>query len=162
VKEWHKFCDKFWGPPPNPEYLYQCSAGMDTFHVDPYGLLSACMMARTPSYDLRQGTFHQGWHKFMPQVQAQKWSRNTPCSTCELIAICDQCPGWAQMESGDQEELVEYLCQIAHLRAEALGLSEGRREEDNGKRNETSQTALLRAATGRSAAGLRGSCAADL
>jgi radical SAM protein with 4Fe4S-binding SPASM domain len=162
MKEWHEFCDKFWGQPSDPEYLYQCGAGIDTFHIDPYGQLSACMMARTPGYDLRQGTFRDGWHKFLPQVQAQKWSRNTPCRTCELMAICDQCPGWAQMESGDQEKPVEYLCQIAHMRAEALGLTVGRKEEDNGKRNETSQTALLRAATGGGAAGLRGSRAASL
>lgn len=35
VKEWHEFCDRFGGPPSNPEYL--CGAGIGTFHVDPYG-----------------------------------------------------------------------------------------------------------------------------
>jgi radical SAM protein with 4Fe4S-binding SPASM domain len=122
VKEWREFCDKFWGPPPQPEHLYQCGAGVGTFHIDPYGQLSACLMSRVPSYDLRQGAFHEGWHDFMPQVRAQKWSRETPCRNCELLALCGQCPGWAQMEHGDQEAPVEYLCQIAHLRVQALGL----------------------------------------
>jgi len=121
AKGWHEFCEKFWGLPPKPEYLYNCGAGIATFHVDPYGHLSVCMMSRVPSYDLRQGTFHEGWTDFMPQVRAQKWSRETPCQKCEFIALCGQCPGWAQMESGDQEAPVEYLCQIAHLRAQVFG-----------------------------------------
>ena len=25
--EWKEFCEKFWGAPPQPEYLYQCGAG---------------------------------------------------------------------------------------------------------------------------------------
>jgi radical SAM protein with 4Fe4S-binding SPASM domain len=84
--------------------------------------LSVCMMSRVPSYDLRQGTFRVGWNDFIPQVLAQKRLRETPCKSCQLISLCGQCPGWAQIENHDQEEPVEYLCQIAHLRAEAFGL----------------------------------------
>jgi radical SAM protein with 4Fe4S-binding SPASM domain len=80
------------------------------------------MMARRPNYDLRSGTFAEGWHDFMPQVLAQTWTRETPCRDCELMTLCGQCPGWAQMETGDQEAPVAYLCEIGHLRAEAFGL----------------------------------------
>jgi radical SAM protein with 4Fe4S-binding SPASM domain len=121
AKDWREFCDKFWGPPPNPEYLYQCGAGVGTFHVDPYGQLSPCIMSRVPSYNLRQGSFRQGWYDFIPQVRTRKWKRDTSCQHCELISLCDQCPGYAQMETGDQETPVQYLCQIAHLRAENFG-----------------------------------------
>ncbi len=128
VKEWREFCDGFCMASLRSEtltkYLYQCGAGLSVFHVDPYGQLSACLMSRVPSYDLRQGKFHEGWHQFIPRVRAQEYSRETPCRSCELISLCGQCPGWAQMENGDQEEPVEYLCQIAHLRAEAFGLLE--------------------------------------
>lgn len=130
VRDWREFCDKFWGPPPNPKYLYQCGAGVGTFHIDPYGQLSACIMSRVPSYDLRQGTFHKGWYEFIPQVRARKWMRETPCQHCELFPLCGQCPGFAQMETGDQETHVEYLCQIAHLRAEALGLDSKKGEAE--------------------------------
>jgi len=119
---WREFCEKFWGAPSQPDLLYQCSAGSNGFHIDPYGRLSACMMARIPSYDLRRGTFGEGWRAFMPQVLAQTWSRDTPCRDCELMTLCGHCPGWAQMETGDQEAPVAYLCQIGHLRAEAFGL----------------------------------------
>ncbi len=123
MKSWREFCDKFRGSPPHPEYLYQCGAGLRTFHIDPYGQLSACMMSRVSSYNLRQGRFREGWHEFIARVRAQKWSRETPCKSCELISLCSQCPGWAWMETGDQEALVNYLCQIAHARAEAFGLN---------------------------------------
>jgi radical SAM protein with 4Fe4S-binding SPASM domain len=118
--EWQEFCAKFLRPSAHPEHIYQCGAGLTTFHIDAYGRLSACMMARSPSYDPRAGTFREGWHQFIPQVLAQTWSRERPCRSCELIGLCGQCPGWAQMESGDQEAPVDYLCQIAHLRAEAF------------------------------------------
>jgi radical SAM protein with 4Fe4S-binding SPASM domain len=121
--EWREFCDKFWGPPPHPQYLYQCGAGGTTFHVDAYGQFSACMMARVPSYDLRGGTFHEGWQEFMPRVLEQQWSQETRCNDCELTVLCEQCPGWAQLESGNQEAPVTYVCEIAHLRAEAFGLN---------------------------------------
>jgi radical SAM protein with 4Fe4S-binding SPASM domain len=120
AKGWREFCETFLGPSAHPEALYQCGAGVGTCHVDAYGRLSACMMAREPSYDLRAGTFREGWHEFLPQVLAQTWTRETPCRGCELMALCEQCPGFAQIESGDQEAQVAHLCQIAHLRAEAF------------------------------------------
>ena len=135
IKAWRELWDRLGGPPAQLEYLYQCGAGIGSFHIDPYGQLSVCMMSRVPSYDLLRGTFHEGWHDFLGQVRAQKWSADadcpqydtspweSPCQSCELIALCGQCPGWAQMESGEPEKPVEYLCQIAHLRAEALGLN---------------------------------------
>jgi radical SAM protein with 4Fe4S-binding SPASM domain len=121
-EEWLRYSEKYAGPPPKPEYLYQCGAGASSFHIDPYGQLSVCMMARMPSFDLRQGSFVEGWREFIPQVTAQKWIRQTTCQTCELYAICNQCPGWSQIESGDQQIQVEYLCEAAHLRAQALGI----------------------------------------
>jgi radical SAM protein with 4Fe4S-binding SPASM domain len=120
LKEWHNFCSKFLGMSQSPEYIYQCGAGLGTFHIDPYGKMSACMMTRMSSFDLRFGSFKEGWHSFIPKIIEQKWSQDVSCKTCDLIALCDQCPGWAHVENNDQEKQVEYLCQIAHLRAEAF------------------------------------------
>jgi radical SAM protein with 4Fe4S-binding SPASM domain len=124
LKGWKEFCEKFLLPPPQPDYLYQCGAGIRSFHIDAYGQLSSCMMARLPAYDLRLGSFRNGWHTFMQDVIAQKWSKEIPCKTCSLLSLCGRCPGWAQLEHGDQEEMVPYLCQIAHLRAQAFGLKQ--------------------------------------
>jgi radical SAM protein with 4Fe4S-binding SPASM domain len=123
MKEWRAFCDRFGGPPLNPDYLYQCGAGLNTFHIDPYGELSACILSRTPNLNLRHKKFNEGWYDFMPRVRSQTWQYEALCRRCEFIALCGQCPGWAQTEHGDQESPVEYLCRIAHCRAEAFGLN---------------------------------------
>lgn len=124
IKDFHAFFDKFRGAPPDPEYLYQCGAGRRTFHIDPYGQLSTCLMVRYPSYEVLKGSFYEGWHDFIPEVLSQKWSQDTPCKTCKLYALCGQCPAYAQMEYDDPGKPVEYLCRVAHLRAEAFKLSE--------------------------------------
>ena len=123
MKKLRSFIDKFLGPVNNSEYLYQCGAGVRTFHIDANGQLSVCMLSRVPSFDLRNGRFRDGWYEFVPNVLTQKWLRESPCKKCDLISFCGQCPGWALVEHADQERPVEYLCQIAHARAEALGLA---------------------------------------
>jgi radical SAM protein with 4Fe4S-binding SPASM domain len=123
LKEWKEFCSKFLGLPQNPEYLYQCGAGLEVFHIDPHGQLFPCMMARMSGFDLRHGKFSEGWHAFIPRIIEQKWSQDIPCKKCYLLSLCDQCPGWAYVENGDQERPVKYLCHIAHMRGEAFGLS---------------------------------------
>jgi radical SAM protein with 4Fe4S-binding SPASM domain len=101
-------------------YLYTCGAGLHSFHIDPYGRLSPCITSRARTYDLRQGTFKEGWEQFLPQERALPATKTTRCSSCSLHAVCDQCVGWAYTENGDPQEPVDYLCQIAHLRAQAF------------------------------------------
>ncbi|MBW2181200.1 MAG: radical SAM protein [Deltaproteobacteria bacterium] len=122
LDEWRKFCDKFCGVIPEDDFIYQCGAGNHTCNIDSFGHLSVCGTSRNPSYDLRQGSFQEGWHEFMPKVLGQRWSKETPCMKCGLISLCGQCPGWAELEHGDPEQQVEYLCEIAHMRADAFGL----------------------------------------
>jgi len=119
AKEWKEFCQKYWGKV-NADLLYNCGGGISSFNIDPYGRLSVCEVSRTPSYDLRRGSFKQGWFEFLSNLREQKVVRNTKCRRCDLISLCGQCPGWAQLENGDPESPVEYLCQIAQLRAKVF------------------------------------------
>jgi radical SAM protein with 4Fe4S-binding SPASM domain len=122
VEGWRKFWREQAGPPNRPEYLYQCGAGRRSFHIDPAGRLTACIMVREPAYDLRRGTFREAWDEFMPAVLERKWDLDVPCRTCRLYALCGQCPGIAHLETGDARRPVPYLCRLAHRRAEAFGL----------------------------------------
>ena len=121
IKELKEFTWKYWGPPKR-DFLFSCGAGTSSFHVDPFGNLSPCMMARFRSYSLRNGSFRQAWDHFLPELRELRKSRVTECDTCELAPLCGQCPGWAHLEHGDPEEPVEYLCELAHLRSGTLGL----------------------------------------
>lgn len=119
VKEWREYCEKFTGSF-HADGLFTCGAGVSTFHMDPYGQLSACEMTRFQQYDLRCGSFKEGWYQSIPEFLTLKSKGDYLCGQCELISLCDQCPGWASLENGNPEAPVEYLCQIAHLRAEAF------------------------------------------
>jgi len=128
---WRDYCERVWGRPFDKRYVFVCGAGIGRFHVDPYGELGICMMYRAERYDLRSGSFHEGWHDFFPQVRYQEPDGDYGCLECDLISICGQCPGWSQMEHGDSQTPVEYLCRVAHLRAEAFGLGAPKDPKDS-------------------------------
>jgi radical SAM protein with 4Fe4S-binding SPASM domain len=109
---------------PKTDDLFTCGAGRHAFHITADGQLRICSGVRTPSYDLTRGTFLEGWNEFIPKIRQQKVSKDMPCIECDKQILCGQCPGIAEVENGDPESVVEYLCQIGHLRAHALDLSE--------------------------------------
>lgn len=104
----------------DPNQIFSCGAGIHSCHIDPYGRLCICLMLRQPSFDLTRGRFVDGWHKFLPQIRDHRRQVQTACADCKLTPLCAQCPGWGQVENGDQESIVEYLCQITRLRARAF------------------------------------------
>jgi radical SAM protein with 4Fe4S-binding SPASM domain len=108
------------GKPLSP-FLYQCSAAMNTYHIDPYGQLSPCILSRARSYNLRSGAFKEGWEVFLQQVRAQPGKTQERCTGCNLLTLCAQCPGKSNLENGNQDELVNYFCQVGRLRAASLG-----------------------------------------
>jgi radical SAM protein with 4Fe4S-binding SPASM domain len=100
--------------------MYACGAGQRSFHVDAYGQLSACGLARKPAYDLTAGTFCEGWRDFLGEVRQARRMGTSPCATCEIGVLCSQCPGWSQLVHGDSESVVDYVCELAHLRSANL------------------------------------------
>ena len=119
AKQWREYCEKFVRPFQS-DSLFICGAGISTFHIDPYGKMSPCEMTRFQDYDLPSGSFEEGWYESIPGLLMLKSMGDYPCGRCELISLCGQCPAWAWLENGNPEAPVEYLCQIAHLRAQAF------------------------------------------
>ncbi|MDO9119938.1 MAG: radical SAM protein [Nitrospira sp.] len=58
--------------------LPPCNSGMQRFHIDAYGGLHLCSGNRRQSYDLRQGSFREGFYEVLPTF-ACEWK--TPAST---------------------------------------------------------------------------------
>lgn len=117
---WREFCEK----PPRPadtHALYTCSAGRSSFHITPRGELNICLLVPQPAYDLRRGSFEEGWQEAVPQVLSHDRSEEDTCGRCDLKMLCTTCAGWAQLESGDPEKPVPYLCEVAQLRARTFG-----------------------------------------
>jgi radical SAM protein with 4Fe4S-binding SPASM domain len=123
--EWVKFCEHFKGPGPDSAKgteLYACGGGHNAFAVDASGRLSTCVLWHGETYDLRKGSFKEGWEEFMLKVSRKKATRKTKCRACKLRSMCGMCPANGVLECGDNEEPVDFLCQVAHLRAYAFGI----------------------------------------
>ena len=105
---------------PRPD-LITCGAYLHSFHIDPYGNLLPCMLVRWPAFNLREGSFRQGWYEFFPAMRSRLRTKGLPCDTCQFNAVCDWCVGWAQLETGDPEGKVPFLCDVTHARAHAFG-----------------------------------------
>ena len=126
VDEWQLFAAQFLRPVHSPEtsdQLYHCGGGVDSFAINPYGDMSICVLSQQDRYDLRTGNIQDGWEHFLRKIRdKKKITRLTKCISCELKAMCGMCPANGELENGDPEAPVDFLCQVAHLRAHAFGL----------------------------------------
>ncbi len=126
LAEWQLFAEQFLRPvhpPETSDQLYHCGGGIDSFAIDPNGEMSICVLSRQDTYSLRGGSVRDGWHEFLQRVRdTKKITRQTKCIQCELKAMCGMCPANGELENGDPESPVDFLCQVAHLRAHAFGL----------------------------------------
>jgi radical SAM protein with 4Fe4S-binding SPASM domain len=126
ISEWKRFCEHCHGPvhdPKRKDALFDCGAGVHAFAIDPSGRLSNCLLWSVDTYDLREGSFQEGWEKFLGTVLDKKATRQTKCRACDIKNMCGMCPVNGQLECLDPETPVDFLCRVAHLRAYALGLS---------------------------------------
>jgi radical SAM protein with 4Fe4S-binding SPASM domain len=125
MAEWKIFSDKFIGPvhaPEKSDELYHCGGGIDSFAINPYGQMSICVLSQNDLYNLRAGSIRDGWEQFLHRVRQKKITRLTKCVKCELKAMCGMCPANGELENGDPEAPVDFLCRVAHMRAHAFGL----------------------------------------
>lgn len=102
--------------------VYSCGGGVKAFALDPYGHMSICVLSHEQTYDIRKGSVRQGWEEFLLAVRKQERKKPlTKCVSCRLHSVCNMCPANAELENGDRESPVEFLCEVAHLRAMVLG-----------------------------------------
>jgi radical SAM protein with 4Fe4S-binding SPASM domain len=95
-------------------YVYRCGAGLTSFHINSAGMMSICIMARKPAYDILEIGFQNAWEK-IGQLRDLKRQIVTKCDTCLIRGYCIQCPGWSQLTHNDNESPVEFICEMAHL-----------------------------------------------
>lgn len=125
VAEWKRFAAKFGGrvhTPATSDTIYHCGGGFSSFAVDPQGRMSICVLSHFDTYDLRAGSFLEGWNDFLLRVRGKKMQMQTKCVNCEIKAMCGMCPANGELESGHAEKPVDFLCQVAHLRAFSFGI----------------------------------------
>ena len=92
-----------------------------------YGKFQPCLMLRHPAtvYDLKTGSLEDALINFFPKIReitAKNPEYKKKCAFCFLKGLCEQCPAKSWMEFGTLDNPVEYLCEIAHVKARYLGL----------------------------------------
>jgi len=101
---------------------YTCGGGHNGCAIDPNGKMTICVLSHRDGYDMRSGSFQQGWDGRLREIRATKTARQTICTNCRIRTLCSMCAANGELEGGDPEGPVDFLCQIAHLRAFALGI----------------------------------------
>jgi radical SAM protein with 4Fe4S-binding SPASM domain len=107
------------------DHLFRCGAGMSSFSVGYDGTFRLCNSLWHPgtTYDLRRGTLREAWEDWVPHVRDLKGANTAfldRCRRCSLVNLCLWCPAHAGLETGALDGWVEYFCEVAHARAEAL------------------------------------------
>jgi radical SAM protein with 4Fe4S-binding SPASM domain len=109
-------------PPTQRDEVYVCGGGISSFAINAYGEMSICVISQQETFDVREGV-RAVWEESLLQVRSGKRSRVTKCVDCRLHSLCGMCPANGEMENGDKESPVEFLCHVAHLRAAAIDLN---------------------------------------
>ena len=119
LREWARIKDSFSGQLIRADLVYNCGAGLHSFHVDSTGQMSICTMSRNPAWNLLEVSFSEVWQK-IGTLRETKRKLATVCQTCTIGGLCGQCPGWSQAVHGDDETPVDFVCALAHLRDKEL------------------------------------------
>ncbi len=101
---------------------YFCGGGMNSFAVNAYGEMGICVISQQETFDIRQSGLKPAWENSLHDVRTRKRTRVTKCIQCRIQSICGMCPANGEMENGDRESPVSFLCNVAHLRAAAIGV----------------------------------------
>jgi len=119
ARRWRGQYERGLDAPPSGR-LYTCGAGVTNFHVDPYGALLPCVMAKEPARDLRREAFAPAWRAVVEGIAALEARAGYPCNACDKRDICGLCPPFAELESGSADAPPAYLCELGDRRKELL------------------------------------------
>jgi radical SAM protein with 4Fe4S-binding SPASM domain len=101
--------------------VYSCGGGVTAFTLDPTGKMSICVLSHQDTYDVRSGSIREGWDEFLLKVRQRKRQQISKCVNCRIHSVCGMCPANGELENGDAESPVDFLCEVAHLRAMTAG-----------------------------------------
>jgi radical SAM protein with 4Fe4S-binding SPASM domain len=102
--------------------VYSCGGGANSFAINAYGEMGICVISQQETFEIRQAGLKPAWEESLREVRARKRTRVTKCVQCRIQSLCGMCPANGEMENGDRESPVEFLCNVAHLRAAAIGV----------------------------------------
>ena len=102
--------------------IYFCGGGMNSFAINAWGEVGICVISQQETFSVRAAGVQAVWGESLLQLRNRKRTRVTKCVECRIQSLCGMCPANGEMENGDRESPVEFLCNVAHLRAQVVGV----------------------------------------
>lgn len=96
--------------------LYPCSIANQHVFITSDLHMQGCVRASYRKFDLRQGSFDEGWQYLHRELVQKKSSPAFKCRSCQDIRFCEQCTANFAQVSGNEEKVDEFYCKVASLR----------------------------------------------
>jgi len=125
MNEYRRLAERDLANPPSLSQIdtvYFCGGGMSSFAINAYGEVGICVISQQETFSIRGEGVRAVWEESLLRLRNRKRTRVTKCVQCRIQSLCGMCPANGEMENGDRESPVEFLCQVAHLRAAVIGL----------------------------------------
>src|SRR5260370_23493469 len=90
--------------------------------INAWGEVGICVISQQETFSIRGNGVRRVWEESLLELRTRKRTRLTKCVECRIQSLCAMCPANGEMESGDRESPVEFLCHVAHLRAATVGV----------------------------------------
>jgi radical SAM protein with 4Fe4S-binding SPASM domain len=102
--------------------MYFCGGGMNSFSINAYGEVGICVISQQETFSVTGVGVKVLWEESLLKLRSRKRTRVTKCVECRIQSMCGMCPANGEMENGNRESPVEFLCHVAHLRAAVVGV----------------------------------------
>src|ERR1700723_2807741 len=125
ASEYFRLVERDLKNPPDParnDRIYVFGGGVNSFAVNAYGEMGICIISQQETFRVQELGLKRVWEESLLQTRRLKRTRVTKCVECRIQSLCGMCPANGEMENGDRESPVEFLCHVAHLRAAAVGV----------------------------------------
>ena len=122
--EYRKLAERDLDNPPNlstVDTVYFCGGGVNSFAVNAYGEVGICVISQQETFSIREAGVKRVWEESLRHLRSRKRTRVTKCVECRIQSLCAMCPANGELENGDRESPVAFLCSVAHLRAMSVG-----------------------------------------
>jgi radical SAM protein with 4Fe4S-binding SPASM domain len=124
VMEYRRLAKRDLENPPNmsrSNSVYFCGGGMNSLAINAYGEMGICIISQQETFSVRGKGLRDVWEESLLQLRTRERTRATKCVQCQIQSLCGMCPANGELENGDRESPVEFLCEVAHLRAAVIG-----------------------------------------
>jgi radical SAM protein with 4Fe4S-binding SPASM domain len=125
ISEYRRLAKRDQENPPNlshHESVYFCGGGMNSFAINAYGEVGICVISQQETFSIRGVEVKKVWEESLRELRTRRRTRMTKCIQCRIQSLCGMCPANGELENGDRESPVQFLCHVAHLRAAAIGV----------------------------------------